>query len=584
MYPRPVRVRRRAALAVLLVTALLFGLAACTGTPDGGTPAAGREQIGNGALTSVRAPSTRAGGTLRVVADSPDSLDPARSYFPWVWNLMRLYNRTLVTYAAKPGSAGAELVPDLAQDLGTVSEDLRTWTFTLKEGVLFDDGTPITSMDVKYAIERSFATDVIVGGPTYVVDLLDDASDPYPGPYEDASLDKLALPSIDTPDPRTIVFTLVAPYADFRHVLALPSSAPVPIARDTKQAYGDRPASSGPYMITQVDPIMGLVLERNPHWNQATDPVRTALPDRIEVRTGMSALDRDQAVLSGAADVDLTATGVHPQTEARILASPALAERADDPATGAIRMLALPATVPPFDNPQCRVAVSLAVDREAVAAALGGELHAQPTGQLWPSVIGGGSPAEAPSASTSAAEEALAACGQSDGLTVNLAAPNTPAGLQVAEAVAAAMAKIGITAKITGLDPATYYTEGIGKPDTVTGSAYGLVSVQWNGDYPAPSSFLPMLADSRLVQPSGNANYAVLRSPDIDALIDAAMAAPDPAESTVRWKAVEQAVTESAGYVPLVEERVLLIAGERLRNVVVSAAYAGYDLAVAGVL
>src|SRR5690606_6312786 len=125
--------------------------------------------------------------------------------------------------------------------------------------------------------------------------------------------------------------------------------------------------------------------ERNPHWDPATDEVRTALPDRVEVRTGLSALERDQAVLSGAADVDVTATGVHPETEVRIRSQPDLAARADNPTNGVVHMLALPTDQAPFDNPDCRKAVALAVDRPAVAEALGGADHAEPIAQLWPS-------------------------------------------------------------------------------------------------------------------------------------------------------------------------------------------------------
>ena len=157
-------------------------------------------------MTGVRAPSDRAGGTLRIVSAEIDSLDPQRSYLPGVWNLMRLYARTLVTYSSEPGHTD-ELVPDLATDLGKVSDDGLSWTFTLRPGVKFENGRAITSRDVKYGIERSFASEVIVGGPTYVVDLLDEPGNQYAGPYQDEAGDKLGLPTFATPDDSTIVFS-----------------------------------------------------------------------------------------------------------------------------------------------------------------------------------------------------------------------------------------------------------------------------------------------------------------------------------------------------------------------------------------
>ena len=166
---------------MLSVVALLAVLTGCGSGNSGaaGVPTeAGKADSG---VDGVRAPSDATGGTLRLVAGEVDSLDPQRSYVPGVWNLMRLYARTLVTYSSEPGHTD-ELVPDLATDLGTSPDGGKTWTFTLKDGVRFETGRAITSRDVKYGIERSFASDVIVGGPTYVLDLLDDQDDPYAGP------------------------------------------------------------------------------------------------------------------------------------------------------------------------------------------------------------------------------------------------------------------------------------------------------------------------------------------------------------------------------------------------------------------
>ena len=183
----------------------------------------------------------------------------------------------------------------------------------------FENGRPITSRDVKYGIERSFASEVIVGGPTYVVDLLDDPGNPYAGPYQDESDGQArACRRSQTPDDRTIVFKLRAPQPDLPFVMALPSSSPVPIEADTGAGYGADPVSSGPYAITSVDPATGILLDRNPQWDPATDDVRTALPDQVVVRTGLSGVERDQALLAGSADLDISGTGVQAATTSRL--------------------------------------------------------------------------------------------------------------------------------------------------------------------------------------------------------------------------------------------------------------------------
>jgi len=217
--------RRRVLAGAAVVLLVVVIAVSCGGGAGGRADVPVVEGKPDAGVTGVRAPSTRTGETLRVVSAEIDSLDPQRSYLPGVWNLMRLYTRTLVTYSSEPGRTDT-LVPDLATDLGTPSEDGLSWTFTLRDGVRFENGRPITSRDLKYGIERSFASDVIVGGPTYVVDLLDDPGNPYAGPYQDESPDKLGLAAVETPDDRTITFRLRAPQPDFPFVMALPSSSP----------------------------------------------------------------------------------------------------------------------------------------------------------------------------------------------------------------------------------------------------------------------------------------------------------------------------------------------------------------------
>ena len=106
-------------LALAVVVLLVVAVAVSCSTRDDG--ASGVPVLGDGpdaGVEGVRAPSEETGGTLRVVTGEIDSLDPQRSYQPGVWNLMRLYTRTLVTYSSAPGDTGT-LVPDLATDLGS---------------------------------------------------------------------------------------------------------------------------------------------------------------------------------------------------------------------------------------------------------------------------------------------------------------------------------------------------------------------------------------------------------------------------------------------------------------------------------
>lgn len=571
------------AAAALVVVVLVLAVS-CLGGAAGRTDVPVVAAEADAGVDGVRAPSETAGGTLRVVAGEVDSLDPQRSYTPGVWNLMRLYTRTLVTYSTEPGSTD-QLVPDLATDLGTPSEDGLSWTFTLREGVRFENQRPITSRDVKYGIERSFAAEVIVGGPTYVVDLLDDRANPYAGPYQDEAPDRLGLASVETPDDRTIVFRLRAPSAQLPYVLALPSSSPVPAEADTGGDYGIDPVSSGPYTITSVDVATGIQLDRNPEWDPATDDVRTALPDRVVVRTGLSGVERDQALLAGSADVDISGSGAQaPTTTARLAADGGeeLRSRVDDVTSGALRLLALPTDVAPFGDADCRAAVAAAIDRRAVQEALGGGDSTVRASRLWTRALGGGPEDSDPASDPDAARGHLEECGQPDGFATVLAVPDARASVQLAEVIAEQLAVVGIEVEVRPLDAAGFYATDVGNPDSVAANGYGLVLATVTPDFPTAASLLVPLVDGRSIRQVGNTNYARLDDPAINELIDAAGAAGGD-ERREAWRAVAAAAEETAAYVPLAEPRVQLIAGQRLRNGVVMRPYTGYDLATAGV-
>jgi peptide/nickel transport system substrate-binding protein len=91
------------------------------------------------------------------------------------------------------------------------------------------------------------------------------------------------------------------------------------------------------------------------------------------------------------------------------------------------------------------------------------------------------------------------------------------------------------------------------------------------------------LVDGRSVSLVGNTNSARLGDPAVSAAVDAARAAADPQAAEAAWRDVAVAARDTGAYVPLVESRVQLLAGQRLRNAVVMRPYTGYDLATAGV-
>jgi peptide/nickel transport system substrate-binding protein len=300
------------------------------------------------------------------------------------------------------------------------------------------------------------------------------------------------------------------------------------------------------------------------------------------VRSGLLSLARDQALLAGSADADLSGTGVQQATTTR-LDGDELTGRIDDVTTGALRLLALPTTVAPMDDPNCRAAVAAAVDRGAVQEALGGAQDAVRSSLLWPRALAGGPEDPDPAQDLDAARKALTDCGRPDGFSTVLAVPDAPNSIDVANAIAADLSRVGIEVEVRPLDPTTYYAKGVGNPQAVTDAGYGIVLATWTADFPTSASFLVPLVDGRSIRNVGNTNYARLDDADVNGLVDTARAAADPAEAADAWRQVVAAVSATSAYVPLAENRVQLLAGQRLRNGVVMQPYGGYDVATAGV-
>lgn len=571
---------RRGWLAALVLAVGLAGAGCQAGEPDVDPAAVKGLDTGS---TGIRQPSAKPGGTLRLVTGSVDSLDPARSYSPGVWNVMRLYTRQLVAYAPRPGIDGARTVPDLATAPGRTTDGGRTWTYTLRPGLAWEDGSPLTSTDVKYGIERLFASDVVTGGPTWAVQLLDDRSTPYDGPYTD----KKGLRSVTTPDARTVVFRLRQPFADWDEVMALPAASPVRAQADTAATYGKKPLSSGPYVVAEVAATGVITFTRNKRWTRALDPVRTALPDRVTLQTNVLPVERDRKVLAGEADADVSGSGLQAEAAARALTDPALAARVDDPSTGTLRFVAMPPAVAPFGDVHCRRAVQYALDKAAVKDALGGGYAASLATTLWPRVLPG-YPATAPyptgvgnGGDLVRARAELAACGQPDGFPTTLGTVNDGRGLVAADVVVRSLARVGITVTRKDYPRGTFLASVAGSPAAVRAEGLGLVVAEWAADFPSPYAFLVPLVDGRRVSPSANPNIAEL-SGDEEA-IDDATATVDPVQATAAWRAVAATAMTSAVYAPLVEDRAVLIGSTRLRNAYVQPAYRGYDLASLGV-
>lgn len=583
--------RKRSVIAVAMSAALAFGLAACGGGTDGDNDTDGGTNTTaefDSAVGKVFAESDKKGGTLKMaISEDWDSVDPGDTYYGLSWNFLRTYARTLTMFKPVPGKGSEELVGDLAEGLGTPSDDGKTWTYKLRPNLKYEDGSPITSKDVKYAVLRTVDKGVLVNGPTYFGDFLA-LPDGYQGPYKSKGVNTDS--AIETPDDLTIVFHLKQAFGGFDYFAQLPGTAPVPEAKDTGVKYKEHVISSGPYKFESYSEGKSFTLVRNDQWDAATDPNRPALPDRYEVTLGVEANDIDNRLISGDLDVDLAGTGVQPASLSRVLNDPALKAQADNPASPRTWYTSINPKVAPLDNLDCRKAVMYAADRTGLQAAYGGPLAGGDIATtLMPPLIPGYEkfdlyPAGADNkGDVTKAKESLAACGQPNGFATNMAyRSDRPKEKAVAESLQQSLARVGINLTLKPLPTGDYFSLYAGKPSYRDGEKLGLMTNGWQSDWNDGFGFLSQIVDSRTIRESGGSSNLSIYMPNVDALIDQAVAETDTTKREAIWGQIDKLVMENAVVLPSVYSKALTLRSKNATNIFVNEAYGQYDYMMMG--
>jgi peptide/nickel transport system substrate-binding protein len=572
--------------AVVAVLALV--LAACGGT--GSSDDGGGKGTFNAGVNSIVNPSSTAGGTLRFAnAGTWDDVDPADTYYGYSWDFIRYYGRALTMFKPGAGNASQQLVPDLAQSLGQHSADFKTWTYKLKPGIKYEDGTPVRAQDVKYDVERTLDKSMFPNGPTYFNDFLDTQG--YTSPYKDKSPGRLGLKAIDTPDDSTVVFHLKKAFSGFDYFAMLPATIPVPEAKDTGVNYKQHVMSTGPYKFASYSSGKSLTLVRNTNWSPATDPNRKALPDRIEVQMGVNADDLDNRLISGSLDVDVAGTGVQAAAAAKIQSDPNLKKNADSAPTARLNYISISSSVPPFDNVHCRRAVEYATDKAAMQTAWGGPLSGGDvaTHLMMPLIPGNKDINPYPSGpgnhgDIAKAKSELQQCGKPNGFsTVISARTERPKEINAALALQQGLQKVGIKTEIKKYPQGDYFKLYAGKPDYVKKNDLGLISMSWGADWTEGFGYLSQIVDSRVIRAAGNTNLGVT-DPAVDKLIDKATVTADDTARGAVWAQIDAKVMDDAYMVPFLDVKQLLYRPPNLKNVYVSQGLNGYyDYAQLGV-
>jgi peptide/nickel transport system substrate-binding protein len=584
------RLRLAALFAFVVLAAVLA--ASCGGDEDGG---------GEAGQETAAGAEPEPGGTYRVDVetsfDFTDAFDPTGEYTAVGWSFYTLMIRKLMTYRHVAGAEGNEPVPDLAAEEPEVSDDGLTYTFTLKDGIRF--GPPvsreITSQDIAYAFNRIANPDIgSFGYPNYYT-VISGFQDVIDGKAKTVS-------GIETPDDKTIVFTLDKPAGDFLYRVAMPATGPVPeeVAKCFPKAgdYGRYAISSGPYMIEGSDqldistcktmkPISGynpekfLLFERNPEYDEATDSpeVRENFPDRFEFRINTNADDcfnRAKEAL-----IEDTLCGETGKQIREYTTNEDLKDNLKLNPDDSTFYLSMNLAIPPFDDIHVRKAVNFVINKSALIRAWGGPTIGDPathiiTPSISPEDLEGFDPypSENFEGDVEAAMEEMkqskydtdqdGLCDAPECKNVLNIMGNTARDKGMVPVIEDGMGKIGITMKTRQLDDPYSVIFNPKTKTPFTGTA------GWGKDYPDAYTFFLYLFDGRSITPEFTYNeplvgltedmakkigidYPEGGVPSIDADIDKCIETPDAQERTACWGDLDkQLMEEIVPWVPYI--------------------------------
>ena len=537
---------------------------------------------GSGSASGSSAVNTKTGGTLYYLTKRPvEHWDPQRMYIGRdLADASRLFYRTLTML--KPDNT---LVPDLATDTGKASDNNKTWTFTLKSGPKWQDGSPITCADFQYGVSRTFAVNTITGGPNYAIQFLNiptkpDGSSQYAGPYTkkgQALYDKAV-----TCAGNTITFHLRKPVGDFNYAVsgALAAFGPFKASQEKGAQSNFQIFSSGPYMMQGTwTEGKGGTFVRNPNYDPKSDDatIRRALPDKIvwteglTVETVFDRLLKDQ----GPDKFAVTDRSAPPAYQARVVAQKS---RMTNPDTPFVDYL-----LPNFKkvtNPLVRQALAVATDKTSWITAYGGPSLAKPANSIILPTVAGykdfGNVFGAPDSGDPAkAKSLLQQAGVSIPYPIHFTySGGTPTTDAEASSLKDALDKAGFKVTLEGLTD-TYY-DVIQNPSN--NKKYDLTWAGWGADWPNASTVIPPLFDSRvnLSASSNGQDYGWYANPAMNKAMDDAYAEPDASKRNAMWGDLSEALAKDVAYIPLDIEKFLRLHGSGVTNYSEGPASNGY--------
>ena len=522
--------------AVAMAGCMAASLAACGGSASSAASTETSTAASTEAATGEESTGTASGFTVQL-GSNPETLDPAlNSAIDGANTLITVFEPLLLI------DENNEVIPGQAESY-TVSEDGLTWTFTMRDGLKWSDGSDLTAKDFEYSFKRLAAPDTAAPYAETVVGMIDGYADAIGNPDKEGNMttepDFDALNVVASEDGKTLTVTLSYPCAYFDKLAAFAAMSPVQQA--TVEANGDAWCTepdtyicNGPYCISEWIPSERLVLTKNPNYVGGWDSSKI-VSDTITLLLLEDSSASYTAYNSGEAQLikDVPTDEIPSLTKAE--------DGGDfyvDTILGTY-YVSLNDAIEPFNDVNVRKALSLAIDRDYVANTIMQGTYTPAYNIVGPGIVdengmfydnaNGGKTyiSEDYEANLEAAKQALADAGYPNGegfpvieYSTNDVGYHTP----VAEYLQQAWGELGITVNINKVEWASF------TPMRRAGD-YDASRNGWVMDYNDPSNMLELFT-------TGNGNNDGKYS---SAEFDAAIEASKVADKSVHFQKLHEA-------------------------------------------
>lgn len=537
------RISRRNFLKVAGVGAAALGLAACGGSKSGSTAASGNASSAGSSTGSINT----AGFTVQY-GSNPETLDPALNSAVDGGNTIITVFETLLII-----NENNETVPGQAESW-TTSEDGLTWTFTMRDGLKWSDGSELNAKDFEYSFKRMADPDTAAPYAETCLGMIDgyDAAAGFPdadgNPTVEPNLDALNVKASD--DGKTLTIVLGYPCSYFDKIAAFAAMSPVQKA--TVEANGDAWCTSpdtyvcnGPYMITEWTPSERIVLTKNPNyvggWDNSkivSDSITLLLLE--DSSASFAAYNSGEAVLIKDVPTDEI---------------PSLTKAEDggdfyvDTILGTY-YVSLNLKRDAFKDAKVRKALSLAIDRDYVANTIMQGTYSTADSIVGPGIVdengyfhdNGNAPYISADyeANLAEAKKLLAEAGYPNGEgypTIEYSCNDAGYHVPLAEYLQQAWGDLGITLTISKMEWSSFTAAR-------RAGEYDVARNGWVMDYNDPSNMLDLFC-------SGNGNNdGKYSNPEFDAAIEASRVA-DVSEHFAQLHKAEDILMEDTGCLPI---------------------------------